>query len=149
MAKPTTYVGSAIAIYLEDPDSPGTFLKPCGLNNHTASFTKEFQTVNVPDCDDPELPSWVERGVQSLDFSATGEGILAAESIDAWWNYYNRTESILARIYVGKLTDIENGRYWEGRVHVSTLSPTGNAGSKAEVSVAIVSDGELTFNQVA
>ena len=49
MAKPTTYVGSSVAIFLEDPASPGTFLRPCGLNNHTATFSKATQEILVPD----------------------------------------------------------------------------------------------------
>lgn len=146
--RPTTYVGSSVAIFLEDASRPGQFIRPCGLTNHTASFTKEFQTVNVPDCDDPELPSWVERGVQSLDFSATGSGVLAAEAIDNWWEAFNTTESINARIYVGKADDVANGRYWAGKVHVQNFSPSGERGGKANVEVSIVSDGELTFHQV-
>lgn len=148
MAKPTTFVGSAVAIYLEDPAAAGTYLRPCGLTNHTATWTKEFQTVNVPDCDDPELPAWVERGVSSLDFSASGSGVLAAEAVDSWWEAFNTTESINARIYVGKLTDTANGRYWEGKVHISQFEVTGERGNKANASVTVVSDGELTFHQV-
>lgn len=148
MAKPVTYVGSSVAIFLES-ETPGQYLRPCGLTNHTATWTKEFQTVNVPDCDDPELPAWVERGVSSLDFSATGNGVLAAEAVDAWWDAFNTTESVNARIYVGKPTDTANGRYWEGRVHISQLEIGGERGGKATASVSIVSDGELTFNTVA
>lgn len=149
MAKPTTYVGSSVAIFLEDPLSPGTFLRPCGLNNHTATFSKNTQDVNVPDCDDPELPAWIERGVESLDFSATGTGILAAEAIDAWWEAFNTTESIPARIYVGKPTDTANGRFWEGNVHITSLEIGGERGGKASASVTLVSDGELVFSQVS
>ena len=148
MARPTTYVGSTVAIFLEDPASPGTFLRPCGLNNHTATFSKQTQEILVPDCDDPELPAWIARGVESLDFSATGSGLLAAEAIDAWWAAFNTTESIPARIYVGKATDTTNGRFWEGRVHITSLEIGGERGGKASASVTIVSDGELTFNQV-
>lgn len=148
MAKPTTYVGSSVAIFLEDPASPGTFLRPCGLNNHTANFSKATQEILVPDCDDPELPAWVARGVESLDFSATGSGILAAEAIDAWWEAFNTTESIPARIYVGKPTDTANGRFWEGNVHITSLEIGGERGGKASASVSLVSDGELVFSQV-
>lgn len=146
MAKPTTYVGSTVAIFLEDTSAPGTFLRPCGLNNHTVSFQKEFQTVEVPDCDDPELPAWLERGVQSFDMSANGSGILAAEAVDVWWDAFNITESVNARIYIGKPDDVTNGRYWGGKVHVSSFEVTGERGNKAQVSVSVVSDGELTFN---
>lgn len=149
MARPTTYVGSSVAIFLEDPASPGTFLRPCGLNNHTATFSKASTEVLIPDCDDPELPAWVARGVESLDFSATGSGILAAEAIDAWWAAFNTTESIPARIYVGKPTDTANGRFWEGNVHITSLEIGGERGGKASASVTLVSDGELVFSQVS
>lgn len=149
MARPTTYVGSTVAIFLEDPASPGTFLRPCGLNNHTATWSKATQEILIPDCDDPELPAWIARGVESLDFSATGSGLLAAEAIDAWWAAFNTTESIPARIYVGKATDTTNGRFWEGMVHITSLEIGGERGGKASASVTLVSDGELVFNQVS
>lgn len=148
MARPTTYVGSSVAIFLEDPASPGTFLRPCGLNNHTATFSKASTEVLIPDCDDPELPAWVGRGVESLDFSATGSGILAAEAVDTWWEAFNTTESILARIYVGKPTDVANGRYWQGNIHITSLEIGGERGGRASASISIVSDGELTFSTV-
>lgn len=148
MAKPTTYKGSLVAIYLEDPEEPGTFLKPCGLTQHTATFTKNMNEVDVPDCDDPDLPSWIEREVASLDFSANGSGVLAAEAVDTWWEAFNTTDSINARIYVGRADDAQNGRYWAGLVHVSNFEVSGNRGEKAQVSVAVSSDGEMTFHSV-
>lgn len=148
MAKPTTYVGSAVAIFLEDASAPGTFLRPCGFNNHSFSFSKNTQDVTVPDCDDPELPAWVSRGVESLDFSGNGSGILAAEAVDTWWEAFNTTESINARIYIGKASDVSNGRFWEGLVHITGFEVSGERGNKAQASVSIVSDGELTFNTV-
>lgn len=148
MAKPRTYAGSTVAIFLEDADAPGTFIRPCGLNSHTVTFTKNTQDVTVPDCDDPELPAWIERGVESLDMSASGSGILAAEAVDNWWLAYNTTESIIARIYIGKPDNVENGRYWEGRVHVTNFETTGERGNKAQASVSLVSDGEITYNEV-
>ncbi|WP_406720365.1 phage tail tube protein [Thioclava litoralis] len=148
MAKPTTFVGSSVAIFLEDTANPGTFLRPCGLNSHTVTFSKNTQDVTVPDCDDPELPAWIERGVESLDFSANGSGILAAEALDNWWAAFNTTDSIKARIYVGKATDTNNGRFWEGKVHVTSFETSGERGNKAQCTVSVVSDGELTYNTV-
>ena len=151
MAKPTTYKGSLVAIYLADPldvTPPFTFLKPCGLSNHTVTFTKNAQEVNVPDCDDPEAPQWIERDVESLDFSASGEGILAAESVEAWWDYFNSTDAVLARIYIGAPDNITTGYYWEGLVHVNNFEVTGQTGQRAAVSIGIVSSGEMTFTKI-
>lgn len=148
MAKPTTFRGTLVAIYFEDPANSGTFLKPCGLNNHSYQFSKNTNEVTVPDCDDPDLPAWIERETESLDFSASGEGILAAESVDKWWELFSNTDSALARMYIGAPDDAINGRYWQGNLHLSEFSVTGDRGSKTQVTVSIVSDGELTYHNV-
>lgn len=148
MAKPVTYSGTVVAIFLEDPEDPGEFIRPCGLTSHTVTFTKNMQEVQVPDCDDPDLPSWIERGVESLDFSANGSGVLAAEALPEWWDAFNATESINARVYVGKPADTTNGYFWSGRVHVSQFEVTGEKGNKAQTTVSIVSDGEMTFTKI-
>lgn len=147
MAKPTTYAGSLVAIYLEGTPA-GTYARPCGLNNHTVSFTKNTTEVNVPDCDDPELPSWIERGVESLDLSATGSGIMAAEALETWWDAFNSTESINARLYVGAPDNVTNGKYWQGKVHITGFEVTGERGGKAQANISLVSDGEMTFHDV-
>lgn len=149
MAKPTTYKGSLVAIYLEEPGTPGTYIKPCGLNRHTVTFTKNAQEVNVPDCDDPEAPQWVERDVESLDFAASGEGILAAESVETWFDYFNQTDSVNARIYVGSPSDVANGYYWQGKVHVTSFEIEGQTGTRATVKLDVSSDGPLVFTPVS
>lgn len=148
MAKPKTYSGSLVALYLENPATAGQFLKPCGLTQHSVSFTKNMNEVDVPDCDDPELPSWIEREVSSLDFSVSGSGVLAAESVDAWWEAFNTTETVNARVYIGRIDDATDGRYWAGRLHISQFEVTGNRGEKAQVSLTAASDGEMTFHTI-
>lgn len=145
MAQPTTYKGSTVAIYLEDTGTPGTYLRPCGLNNHSVNFSKNTRDVTVPDCSDPDLPAWIERGVESLDMSASGSGILAAEAVDDWWAAFADTDSVNARVYIGTPTDTTNGRFWEGKVHITGFEVTGERGDKAQVTVSIVSDGLMTF----
>ncbi len=146
MAKPTTFVGSNVYVQLESSTTPGVYVRPCGLTNHTFSFSKNMQDVDVPDCDDMEAAAWVERGVRSLDFSGSGSGILAAEAVDTWWAAFKSTESVNARIYIGAVDDTEAGRYWSGKIHVSGFEVTGERGDKAKTTISVVSDGELTFN---
>lgn len=148
MARPKTFSGAVVAVYFEDLATPGTFIKPCGLTQHSATFTKNMNEIDVPDCDDPDLPSWIEREAASFDFSVSGSGVLAAEAVDPWWEIYNRQISVLARTYIGKIDDIEHGRYWQGRLHISSLEITGNRGERAQVSVSAASDGEMTYHQI-
>jgi len=133
---------------LEVAGSPGTFARPCGLSDNNVSFSKNLNEVNVPDCNDPDLPAWIERETASLSMSANGSGILAAEAVDIWDAAWRNTDSVNARIYVGLPTDTTNGKYWEGKVHLETFEVKGTVGDKAQVSVALVSDGEITYNDV-
>lgn len=147
MAKPTTYKGSLVAIYLETA-TPDTFAKPCGLNNVNITFNKSSQDTNVPDCEDPEAPQWVERDVESLDMAVTGEGVLAAEALDTWWDAFASTDTVNARIYVGGQTDIVNGHFWEGAFHLNSFAVTGQTGQRAQVSISLASSGEVTKTAV-
>lgn len=147
MAKPTTYKGSLVAIYLETA-TPGTYAKPCGLNNHTVTFSKNATEVNVPDCDDPEAPQWIERDVESLDLAVSGEGILAAEALDTWWAAFDSTTVVKGRIYLGALTDTVNGYYWSGDFHVTSFEVTGQVGQRATVSLALASSGPITRTKI-
>lgn len=148
MAKPNTFRGSNVALFIEDAATPGTFLRPCGLNNHSISFAKNANEVTVPDCDDPELPAWIERETESLDCTGTGTGILAAEAIDLWWGVFQDTNSVNARIYVGKADDTAKGRFWAGKIHITAFDVTGDRGEKAQISVGFASDGELIYTNV-
>lgn len=145
MVAPTTYKGSSIALFIEDTANPGTYIRPCGLNDHSFNFTKNLNEVNVPDCDDPDLPAWVERETESVDFSGSGSGILAAEAVDQWWAAFANTSSILGRAYIGKPDNITNGRFWAGNFHITGFEVTGQRGQKALITTQFASDGELTF----
>ena len=148
MAKPTTYVGSSVALVLEGTPA-GTWTRPCGLTNHTITFSKNTQDITVPDCDNLEAAAWIERGVESLDMQGSGNGILAAESLDRWWAVFNSTTSVNARLYVGAMDDAVNGHYWAGKIHITSLEIGGERGNKAQATVSFVSDGEMTYNDVA
>lgn len=147
MAKPTTYVGSNVALFIQGTPIT-TWTRPCGLTNHTITFSKNTQDVTVPDCDDLEAAAWIERGVESLDMNGSGSGVLAAESLDRWWAIFNNTVSVPARLYVGTPTDTANGHYWAGNIHVTQFEVTGERGGKAQVSISFVSDGEMTYHDV-
>lgn len=146
--KPKTYKGVLVAIFFEDPDAPGTFLRPCALTQHSYSFTKDMGTVVVPFCDDPELPAWTEREANSFDFTGSGSGSLAQEAVDRLWEIYHSTDAHKARLYIGKPDDVVSGRYWEGMLHITQLDVTGNRGERAQVSINVGSDGEMTFNTI-
>jgi hypothetical protein len=148
MAQPTTFAGRYLGVYLETSPGSGNYAKPCGSTNHTVTFSKNLNEVTVPDCDNPDLPAWVARETESLSCEGSAEGILAAEALAAWQAAYISTDSVSARIYLGAVTDAANGKYWVGKIHISSLQFSGDRGTKVNCSINFVSDGELVFTDI-
>lgn len=140
MAQPTTARFGKFSVSLEDPDSPGTYIAPCGFTSKALTLTKNLSEVAIPDCDDPDAAFWVARDVQTLSASVTGEGLLAAEAVPTWERAAKSTAP------VGALVEIEFAtgtlRY-EGDVHIDSFNVSADQGGRAQVSVSMQSDGEM------
>lgn len=139
MSKATTFKFSQFLILLGNGESPEDFVAPCGLTSRGFTRTAETSDVNVPDCADEDVPSWLERDVVSLSWSLSGEGVLAAESIDEWEAFYEQqlSDSRNLRIQVGD-------RLYEGKGKLTNFQIQGERGSRLTVSIEITGDGPVT-----
>lgn len=145
MAQPTTFNASKLYIKLGNGATPTeVFTEPCGLNTKGINFTKETNDVTVPDCDDPDLPAWTQRGVRTLAAEVTGAGILAAEALPDWWDAFHNTNSANYQIGINA-PPANNGGYWAGKMHLTRFGVTGELGNKIQVAVTLISDGELSW----
>lgn len=142
MALATTLSFSKMRILLGDGASPEVFTAPCGLNTRALRRTKNTNEIDVPDCSDEDAAAWVAREVRSLDWTVTGEGVLAVEALEAWEAFFVGTDSRNLQIIIeaggspGTIT-------MDGRGHLSSLEYTANRGEKVGVSIEIVADGAL------
>jgi hypothetical protein len=146
MAKPITSRSSQFIIRLGDGGSPETFTAPCGLSTKGITFSKETNEINVPDCDDPEAPAWVERATVSLSATVTGDGILAMNDLDTWIAFNESTASRNAQIDLD--VDAPNtamGGMWTGKFLMTSFAVTAEVGSKLAVAIELTSDGQITF----
>ena len=149
MAKPTTFTAGKLYIHLETaPGPPQVFAEPCGLTTRGVNWTKTTNDISVPDCDDPDAPVWLERGVTGFGGEISGSGVLAAEALPVWWDAFVQTESINAMIGIDAPV-ADNGGSWQGKVHVTGLNITGEIGNKVAVAVTIVTDGEMVWVDAA
>lgn len=141
MAKPTTASAAKLTIWLGDGNSPETFVSPCGLTTRGINFTASANDVNVPDCDDPDAPAWVERVVQSLSAGVTGSGILAYEALDEWEDFYFGGLAKNCRVII----DWGSGglRRYDGAFLCTTYNVTGELGNKIQVEIGLQSDGQI------
>lgn len=140
MAAPTTARFGKFLVKLATVEAPTVFTAPCGFTNKALNLSKNLEEVTIPDCDDPDKPSWVGRDVSSLTASVTGEGVLAGEAVETWLNAFKTTEPVPVRI---ELLLTAGSLIFTGMMHLSTFNITAETGQRVNVSVELQSDGEL------
>lgn len=148
MARPTTYSAKKLLIQLGNGATPEVFSAPCGLTTRGINMSKETNDVTVPDCDDPDLPSWTERDVLSLSGEISGSGILAAEAFATWRNAFLSTNAVNCRIKIDE-TGANGGGYFYGAFHLTAFNVTGEIGNKIQIEVTFTSDGEILWQAAA
>lgn len=143
MARPTTIPFKDFILKIGDGGSPETFNKPCGLNSQGINFTKETNEVTVPDCDDPDLAAATERAVVSTSATIAGEGILAAEFLPDYIEFYNFNGSRNCTVQLANVGSL--GGTWAGKFILTTFNVTAAQGEKVSVAIEMLSDGVITF----
>lgn len=134
MAKATTYRYGEFLILVGDGGSPENFLAPCGATSQGFNRTANMNDTNVPDCADPDLPSWLERDVVSNSAEFPFSGVVAAESINMWDNWYESGDSKNTRIELG-------ANVWQGAAKLANFNITGERGGRVSFTASVVSDG--------
>lgn len=142
MTKPTTAAGSKLSIWLGDGASPEVFVAPCGLTSRGINFSADSNDTNVPDCDDPDAPAWVERVVRSLQAGVTGSGVLAKEAKTAWEGFFFGGVSKNCRVVID--WGVGGTHRYDGAFICTGFNVTGALGEKINVEIALQSDGEIT-----
>ncbi len=137
MTQASTLKFSQFLIQLGNGATPEVFSAPCGLNSRGFARTAATSDTNVPDCDDPDAPSWLDRDVVSLSASLSGSGVVADEDFDTWDTWYQGATSKNVKVTLGSRT-------WTFAAKLTKLNVTGNRGKRVEFDASIDSDGIVT-----
>lgn len=144
MAQANVTQASKLYIQLGDGGTPEVFSQPCGLNSRGLNLTKDTNDQIIPDCDDPDAPSWLGRVVVSLSGEATGSGVLDLDALPIWQDAFDSTEPVSARVGIN-VPPASNGGYYQGLMHLTAFNITGDQGDFIQVAVTLLSSGELTW----
>lgn len=139
MATATRIKGGKLRVLLET-DTPGSFVAPCGFTSKTLTLTKGLEEVNVPDCDDPDAVDWVGRDATSLSMSVSGEGVLAAQSVDTWLDAFHDVDSVSVKIEIEFPAKTIT---YTGRMHVESMEAAAPNGQTVTSNISMQSDGEM------
>jgi predicted secreted protein len=145
MAKPTTFPFKDMLILIGDGATPTeVFTAPCGLTTKNFELSANSNEVQVPDCDDPDAPAWIERVVATMTGTIAGNGIMAKESFPLWRDWALQGVTKNARV---QLIGAAMG-YYAGAFILSKFGISADLGDKVQVDVTMDSDGQISWTAV-
>jgi hypothetical protein len=147
MVQPTVAKYGKMLIELGDDADPPVYAAPCGFTSKGVTISKNMQEINIPDCTDPDAPTWVGRTVQSQTATITGNGVAAAESVPDWDDAAMSTDSVPMRVTI----DFEGvgTKVIEGNFHIDSEEFAAESGGYVTLAINAVSDGAVTATWTA
>lgn len=144
MAQATTFKFGDQAILIGDGASPEVFSAPCGFTQLTRTLNVNTNDVNIPDCNDPDLASWLATDEESRQMITAGQGVLAAEALTVWDEWFLQGGEKNLRWTRTSATPALNG-YFQGPGVLTAYEETGQRGQRWQVSVTIAWNGAPTW----
>lgn len=145
MARPETVKFGKVVVSLAKFGTGTGYGAPCGFTQKSFTRSKTLGDIQVPDCADPDAPAWTERDVQGMSATISGSGVLAKSAIPDWEDALDSTDSVPCQvevIYANGDSDVYLGNF-----HVESFEITASLGERAQVSVTMQSDGEVTYQR--
>jgi len=143
MAQVNTILGTKVLIKIGNGASPEVFTHPCLINlDRGIQFTANGNKVEVPDCDNPDAPAWIEFVKQTMECALSGAGKLdaVAATISEYSDWLADENSKNVQIWLDTIG------YWHGAFQLTAFGVTGTRGNKAEVSLGMESDGPVLWH---
>ncbi|GHC61622.1 phage tail tube protein [Limoniibacter endophyticus] len=135
-----------LLIQFSDGGSPETWAHSCTINT-TQEFTIEATTTEAtaPNCEDPNAPGWVLRAVDTLSAGINGAGTMDPVSFGVLRDKTLAGESFPVRVTLGGLTGVQGGGHFEGNYVMTSLGLAKEGKGYVTSTVALSSDGEITW----
>lgn len=141
MAQPETIKGGKVRVLLLDENSPNSYTAPCGFTSRSITLSKALNDFQIPDCDDPDAVDWLGRDAVSLSMTVSGEGVLAAESVETWLDAWEDVDAVGVKVEWEFTTKTVT---WTGLMHVESVEVVAQNAQRATLAVSMQSDGAMT-----
>lgn len=145
-AKSIRFAGQLLM--LGDGKTPEVFTAPCGFTSLNLTVNIETNSTNVPDCTDPDLPSWLESDEVSKQMQIGGNGVLDRDSMKIWRDWLMAGGERNVRWFTAG-TLAENGGYWEAPAILSTYEETGERGQRWQINIGLTLNGKPVWTPAA
>src|SRR5690606_21295999 len=134
-----------LLIQFGDGESPEEFAHACTINT-SQDFTIEASTTEAtaPNCEDPDAPGWVLRAVDTLSAGINGAGTMDTMSFAVLRDHMLSGTAFNVRVLLD-LPSGQGGGYFEGRYVMTSLGLAKEGKGYVSATVALSSDGEVTW----
>lgn len=145
MAQAKTIKFGSTAILLGNGATPTeVFSAFCGLTEMALTVNIETNTTNVPDCLDPDLPSWLETDIVSQQMTLTGNGVLDTDAMQEYQDWFMTGDQRNVR-WFRDLTAGAGGGYFQAPAILTSYEETGQRGQRWNVAIGVTLNGKPTF----
>lgn len=137
--------GVKLLLKVGDGNSPEVFTGLCTINtDRELAFDAATNDFAIPDCSDVDLVAWLAREKVSLSSSFTGGGTVNTPDLTRIDAFLRDPDSRNCQI-VMDVPAADGGVIWEGPYHLTNWKLSGTIGAKAQGSITLASDGEVTM----
>ena len=136
-------------LLLQEQDTGGDFVAPCGFETLTLTVNVETNTTNVPDCEDPDLAAWLATDIVSQQMTLEGEGVLDTDAMQMWQDWWLDAGSQERQVrFFRDLTAPEGGGYFQAPAVITAYSESGQRGQRWRISVSLALNGKPAWTAV-
>lgn len=132
------------AMLLGDGADPELFTAPCGFETLTLTVNIETNTTNVPDCDDPDLPAWLQSDEVSKQMVLGGEGVLDTDAMQVWRDWLLEGGERNVR-WLTEGSAANGGGYFEAPAILTTYEENGQRGQRWRINAGVTLNGKPEF----
>lgn len=138
-----------LLIEFGDGEIPEEFAFNCSINTNR-EFTIEATTVEAtdPNCTDPDAPAWVARVIDTLSAGISGAGTMESISWGALRDRMLAGVPFNVRVTLD-LPGAQGGGYFQGAYVMTSLGAAKEGRGFVSCSVAMSSDGAITWTDAA
>lgn len=145
----TIRFGQAIVLLGTVPVTGAPFVAPCGVEELTMTINIESTNTNIPDCNDPDLASWLQTDIISKQMVLSGSGVLdrtAMQAWQAWWHEDSPAQELPVRFFRDILAADGGGYFQAPAVLTSYAENAARAGpNRWRNTFAITLNGKPVF----
>lgn len=135
-------------LLIGDGATPEVFAAPCGITSLTKTTNVETNTVNIPDCDDPDLASWLGIDEVSRQIQMSFGGVLDTSALVAVWQDWDMDGGYKNVRWYRDLTAPNGGGYLQGPALFTAFEEAGEARGRYAISGTIIFDGKPVWTAV-